>query len=126
MVWCGVVWCSVVWCGVVMRSYSLSFFSRKEHFESHPNILELYGATTNQRDFYIVSEILPHGDLRKALMQGSINIHDRETLKKIILGIVQGMIHLHSKDIVHRDLAARNILLDEDNNPKICGRFYPT
>ena len=115
------MWCDVVWCG----AFLLSFFSRKEHYEPHPNILELYGATNNKRDYYIVSEILPHGDLMKALTQGSINVHDCKTLKKIVLGIVKGMIHLHSKDIVHRDLAARNILLDEDNNPKICGRLYP-
>jgi len=40
-------------------------------------------------------------------------------LKKIIRGIVSGMLHLHCERIVHRDLAPRNILLTNERVPKI-------
>ncbi|KAK8881323.1 hypothetical protein M9Y10_004058 [Tritrichomonas musculus] len=38
----------------------------------------------------------------------------------ILLGIVEGMIYLHSKNYVHRDLKPENILLDENYYPYIC------
>ena len=42
------------------------------------------------------------------------------TFTKIAIGIVAGMIHLHSLDIIHRDLKPSNILLDTDFVPMIC------
>jgi serine/threonine protein kinase len=43
-----------------------------------------------------------------------------ENISKIIVGIVLGMRHLHSKDIIHRDLKPGNLLLDEQFRVRIC------
>jgi serine/threonine protein kinase len=45
-----------------------------------------------------------------------------ETRKRIIEGIVQGLLYLHQYSrlrIIHRDLKPSNILLDSEMNPKI-------
>lgn len=39
---------------------------------------------------------------------------------EFMLGIVRGIFHLHSEQIVHRDLATRNVLLAADLTPKVC------
>lgn len=36
------------------------------------------------------------------------------------LKIALGIKSIHKKNIIHRDIKPQNILLDADNNPKIC------
>lgn len=38
------------------------------------------------------------------------------TIKKILLSIIKGLSHIHSKNIIHRDLKPQNILINVDKN----------
>lgn len=76
----------------------------------------------------IVTEYVERGSLLTVLECEELS---QKILRKIVEGIVAGMLHLHSEGIVHRgdfklrfklkalDLAARNVLLTESYQPKM-------
>jgi len=44
---------------------------------------------------------------------------EEEQIKSVAKGLVNGLLHLHSRNIVHRDIKPENILLDETNKAVI-------
>lgn len=50
-------------------------------------------------------------DLSKLLRNNYNEIENDNMIYFIIRGIVNGMIYIHSKDIIHRDLSSNNILI---------------
>ena len=64
-----------------------------------------------QNDQYcLVMEYVDGGSLRDLIDSRSAALSDVDMLN-ITIGIVAGLLHLHSLKIIHRDLAARNILV---------------
>ena len=80
---------------------------------NHPSILKLVGVTLTS-PFCIVTELLKCSlfDRLKYLTPTKRSI--------IALRVSQGMEQLHAARIIHRDLKSANILLDEDDNPRVC------
>ena len=70
----------------------------------HPNLLIFFGAgTTDDGRFFLVTELLVGGPLRKALLNAEKEIKwDLRT--RVAKQVAQGMQHLHSLSMVHRDL----------------------
>ena len=84
----------------------------------HPNIVKMWGMSYISDNVPIaVLELCNMGSLDTHLSKKSKN---NETvysqIKQILLNIVSGMQHIHSKNIVHRDLAARNVLLSGNDD----------
>ena len=70
----------------------------------HPNLIIFYGAgTSDDGRFFLVTELLAGGPLRKALLDTEKEI-DWDVRTRVATQIAQGMQHLHSLSIVHRDL----------------------
>ena len=86
---------------------------------SHPNVIKLYGITR-------VKGMSKHGIVMEEAEHGSLDMWigkiDRGKLTKIALGIVDGLIYVHSQHVIHRDIKPQNILMfgrKEDMIPKL-------
>ncbi|KAA3676313.1 polo-like kinase 4 [Paragonimus westermani] len=83
----------------------------------HPSILELYTCFEDANYVYLVLEICHNGELQTYIRQNGPVTEDvaRHYLKQLI----NGLIYLHSHNILHRDLTLANLLLTKDMKVKI-------
>ena len=85
---------------------------------SHPNITKILETFEDEKFYFIIMEYINGGNLfsyvkkRRKLSEKVAKF----LFKQIILGIK----HIHSQLIVHRDIKLENILIDMNNNVKIC------
>jgi serine/threonine protein kinase/TPR repeat protein len=71
--------------------------------------------------FYLVTELIPHGDLRTFLTQQPKPLPLALALQ-VATGIAKGLAAIHAQGIVHRDLKPANVLMDRKDDvwvPKI-------
>eukprot|EP01113_Clastostelium_recurvatum_P006593 TRINITY_DN12994_c0_g1_i1.p1 TRINITY_DN12994_c0_g1~~TRINITY_DN12994_c0_g1_i1.p1 ORF type:complete len:222 (+),score=40.64 TRINITY_DN12994_c0_g1_i1:3-668(+) len=83
----------------------------------HPNVILLYGVVTEPQPM-IVTEFIPGGSLLSRLMDSSF-VMTMSMAREAIMGVANGMAHLHAQGILHRDLAARNILIGDGWTMKV-------
>ncbi|XP_017876759.1 serine/threonine-protein kinase PLK4 isoform X2 [Ceratina calcarata] len=85
----------------------------------HPAVLELYTFFEDANYVYLVLELCHNGELQRFLkMQGSHALPE-EQAARIIRQVVQGLLYLHSHQILHRDMSLSNLLLSRDMQVKI-------
>lgn len=77
---------------------------------SHPNIVEYYGIEVHRDKVYIFEEYCQGGSLAQLLEHG--RIEDEMVSQVYTLQMLDGLVYLHSKNVVHRDIKPDNILLD--------------
>lgn len=78
---------------------------------NHPNILQIYDFGEDKGFTYIVSELVPGGDLQD-MLEGTA-MPALEVLK--FMGpLAEALDYAHAAGIVHRDLNPANVLLDND------------
>jgi serine/threonine-protein kinase len=71
--------------------------------------------------FYLVTELVPHGDLRSFLDTQPKPLPIAQALD-VAIGIAKGLAAIHAQGIVHRDLKPANVLMDRKDDrwvPKI-------
>ncbi|XP_076236304.1 polo like kinase SAK [Calliopsis andreniformis] len=85
----------------------------------HPAVLELYTFFEDANYVYLVLELCHNGELQRFLkLQGSRALPE-EHASRIIRQVVQGLLYLHSHQILHRDMSLSNLLLTRDMQVKI-------
>lgn len=77
----------------------------------HPNILPIIEANIYEEQIVIVSEYSADGSLEDWLVQNGGRAPSIEVAVDLVLGILSGLEHLHSRKIIHRDIKPANILL---------------
>lgn len=81
----------------------------------HKNLVRLIGVCSAELPMYIVTEMVPHGDMLSYLRRPSST---KEFTTKAMLYVSQqvadGMAYLEANNVIHRDLAARNCLVDDE------------
>ncbi|KAM6936158.1 serine/threonine-protein kinase Nek8 [Lycodopsis pacificus] len=86
---------------------------------NHPNIVKLLG-NINLKDgkWIIPLEFIFGEDLETTIFKASKSkIKVSPSVKgTIILGMCEGLLHLHSRDIVHQDLKPENIMVEHETN----------
>ncbi|XP_061676408.1 uncharacterized protein zmp:0000000881 isoform X2 [Syngnathoides biaculeatus] len=86
---------------------------------NHPNIVKLLG-NINLKDgkWIIPLEFIFGEDLETTIFKAAKSkIQLTPTNRgKIIVGMCEGLLHLHSKDIVHQDLKPENIMVEHNTN----------
>ena len=95
----------------------------------HPNLVRLYGYTSEP--LCLVMEYVELGTLSYLLhycedSEIEAKITDGRIKKKLILGIVLGMIQLHAVSVVHGDLKPQNVLVSKDYTAKITDFGFAT
>jgi len=87
------------------------------------HVLSVHSFFQDQKEglFYLVTELIPHGDLRRFLDDQPKPLPLRQGLE-IGLGIAKGLAAIHEQNIVHGDLKPANVLMDRKDGqwiPKI-------
>ncbi|XP_035528154.1 probable serine/threonine-protein kinase kinX [Morone saxatilis] len=86
---------------------------------NHPNIVKLLGNITLADGKWIIPlEFIFGEDLETTIFKASKSKIQLTPSNKgtIIIGMCEGLLHLHSKDIVHQDLKPENIMVEHNTN----------
>ncbi|ESO00685.1 hypothetical protein HELRODRAFT_175668 [Helobdella robusta] len=87
----------------------------------HPNLVQLYGVSANQRPIMIITEYMRHGSLYSYLRRTKHHLMKKQDqLIDICLQICKAMAYLEKNSIIHRDLASRNCLVGDNYVVKVC------
>ncbi|XP_046626383.1 serine/threonine-protein kinase PLK4 isoform X1 [Neodiprion virginianus] len=85
----------------------------------HPAVLELYTFFEDANYVYLVLELCHNGELQRFLKSQSSRALPEEHASRILNQVVQGLLYLHSHQILHRDMSLSNLLLTRDMQVKI-------
>jgi serine/threonine protein kinase len=81
---------------------------------NHPNILQIYDFGEDKGFTYIVSELVPGGDLQDMLDGNPLPI---ERVIELMGPLANALDHAHSQGIIHRDLKPANVLIGGEGQP---------
>lgn len=76
----------------------------------HPSVLELFNYFEDNHYVYLILEICHNGELNRYLKTKRRTLTENEA-RRILTQVVEGLIYLHSHNIIHRDLSLANLLL---------------
>ena len=84
----------------------------------HPNIIRLYNIYENTSSIYLLMEFAKNGNLY-SLIRRRKGMNEKNAYN-YFSQIVNAVYFLHKNNIIHRDIKPENIVLDENENCKLC------
>ncbi|RKP13854.1 kinase-like domain-containing protein, partial [Piptocephalis cylindrospora] len=84
---------------------------------SHPNIVRYEGFVKCEGHLNIILEYMENGSLLTTLR--AFGVLSERLAASYVLGILEGLIYLHDREVVHCDLKAANLLTTKDGNVKL-------
>mmetsp|Transcript_40220 Transcript_40220/g.87928 ORF Transcript_40220/g.87928 Transcript_40220/m.87928 type:complete len:957 (-) Transcript_40220:68-2938(-) len=85
----------------------------------HPFVVRLVHTVENARDWGLVMEYCPQGDLQQLLLSDGCPGLPLDRTLRIAAEVALALEHLHSRGIVFRDLKLENVVLDHDGHAKL-------
>ncbi|KAG0231828.1 hypothetical protein BGX31_005346 [Mortierella sp. GBA43] len=104
------------------KAFDEKYFKREVDIlrqSRHPNIVQFMGICKRKKRFYIVTEFLPMGNLRRWIQDESKEF-GWDTRISFAIDISLALAYLHHKNIIHRDLKGENLLISENMRVKVC------
>ena len=106
---------------IIKKKYSCSSTEEKDILNEinilrtmdHPNILKIFEFYSNQREYSIVTELCPMGELFDAIVDKGP--FDEKHSAYILYQILSAVNYCHKMNIIHRDLKPENILIVDKN-----------
>jgi serine/threonine protein kinase len=99
---------------------NIEFFLREARSVAkleHPNIVQVYNFGEDNKVYYIIMSYINGQSLDRVIKEkGAFSIEDASD---IMIGVLEGLEHAHSKTIIHRDIKPANLLMDETGRAKI-------
>ncbi|CCU76789.1 putative serine-threonine protein kinase [Blumeria hordei DH14] len=84
----------------------------------HPHIARLYEVIITENLVWLVLEYCPGDELYNYLLKhGTLSV---EKVQKVFTQLVGAVAYVHAASCVHRDLKLENIMLDRNENVKLC------
>lgn len=80
----------------------------------HPNILKLYEVYSDEKRYYIVTELCKGGELFDEILKKGV--FTEKEAANIIQQILQAVSYFHDLNVVHRDIKPENVLIDKELN----------
>jgi len=84
---------------------------------NHPNIVQVYGYWMEKGQLNLSMEFINGWSLRQILDKS--NIFPSWVACSVLWGILNALVHVHSRKFVHRDLKPGNIMIDFAGQPKL-------
>ena len=84
----------------------------------HNNIIHLVGTYENEENIYIILEYSNKGDLYKLIRKKKII--DEQKCFNYFIQTVNSILFLHENNLIHRDIKPENILINDNNEVKLC------
>ena len=84
----------------------------------HPNIIRLYSYYEDKENIFLILEYLNNGTLFSKIRKKK-KLSEEESFNYFIQ-ILNAINFLHENNYLHRDIKPENILLDNNNNVKLC------
>ncbi|HEY5287358.1 MAG TPA: protein kinase [Solirubrobacteraceae bacterium] len=78
---------------------------------SHPAIVALYEASSDEDAFYLISELIDGATLAELIAEDQLA--DEEVLE-IGVALLEALEHAHARGVIHRDVKPQNVLVPSD------------
>nr|SVE75033.1 EOG090X03P9 [Daphnia dolichocephala] len=85
---------------------------------SHPSILQLHAFFEDSDFVYLVLDLCENGEFQRYLKSLGHPLNEDEA-REVMSQLLEGMLYLHSHNILHRDLSLANLLLTKEMKIKI-------
>jgi serine/threonine-protein kinase len=83
---------------------------------SHPNVVTLYDATSDDGAVLLIMEYVEGPTLAQRMSEGPF---EPDAALAILRSLAAAVDYLHAQGVIHRDIKPANILLDRDGRPKL-------
>jgi serine/threonine protein kinase len=84
----------------------------------HPNVMPVIDMFVDENYVVIISEYAEAGSMRHWMEQAKKGKRNHFQTLEMMAGILRGLEHLHSRNVIHRDLKPDNVLV-QGNSPRI-------
>jgi len=88
----------------------------------HPRLVRFIGACVEPPLLLVVTELMLGGSLHERIFSRNQSQPQLEVVQRWLIAchMAEGLAFLHSQRVVHRDMKSMNVLLDAQENAKIC------